>query len=165
VKTYSKLFAIFFMLVLIGVMACTQENLPTAVNGDDGDNGNGKGDREPKFAIHFDGEYILRIKGVIFEKCQNDTLVLNGSLGPITKIAMDDLIKKDQDWYELDLYNFVYAYTRITFIYDQTWHYHTLTDLECPVDYFDLVNVEIEQGINDQWFKLERVVNLKRKES
>lgn len=105
------------------------------------------------FDVHFDGIKILKFKGTVFEECQNDTLVLNGSEGPLVKIAVKDLMMECNTWYELDLSQYQYKYTRITFIYGDVWHYHTLNVVKCPVIQFGLVNVFIEL-YNDQWLGL-----------
>lgn len=114
---------------------------------------------QPYFDQHFEpGTFIHRFRATEFEVCANDTVVLDGTSfpwGPLVKVALKDL-RKVYGWYELDVwkYNQMYGcvYTRVTFIYGKTWHYHDL--VQCEERNFELINVDTERPDNDQWFEL-----------
>ncbi|MFH1456577.1 MAG: hypothetical protein ABIF17_00505, partial [Patescibacteria group bacterium] len=110
---------------------------------------------EPCFSAKFQN-HLLSFKAEIFETCESDTLVLNGSQGPLVKIAVKDLYKTVDDWYCVDVSpgNLGgYVYTRFTFIYCTVWHYHSL--LGCDPAEWSLIGVSLEPG-NDQWFHINR---------
>ncbi len=107
------------------------------------------------FGVSFDPQTkVLKFKGTVFEECADDTLVLDGSSGPLVKIAVSKLGRECNTWYVHNLSAYLYRYTRVTFIYGQVWHYHTLAMIGVPESEFELVNAVKERPQNDQWFTL-----------